>query len=210
MTLLTISTVADSDDCDALRDGTGFRASVSSTFVACVTNSTEALRRDIGLRYEGVTIAAGDTINSAKITLDVTSEFRDDASLTVFGVAEDNPAMFSALRTPTPAHVSSTTASVAWSESAVGTGDADTPSLVSIIQELIALPGWASGNAMAFMLRAGSSGSNLDIDTRDFINGGTTARLVIDFTAAAGGDPEGHLIGGKLIRGGLLRSGVLN
>lgn len=29
------------------------------------------------------------------------------------------------------------------------------------------------------------------------------------FAAAGGGDPEGSLIGGKLIRGGLLKHGVL-
>jgi len=32
--------------------------------------------------------------------------------------------------------------------------------------------------------------------------------MYINYTAA-GGDPEGSLIGGKLIRGGLLRHGVL-
>ena len=33
--------------------------------------------------------------------------------------------------------------------------------------------------------------------------------ITVHYTEAAGGDPEGRLVGGKLIRGGLLRGGVL-
>lgn len=53
------------------------------------------------------------------------------------------------------------------------------------------------------------------IDYNDIGSVGTnafyiTAGLVAnDYTPAAGGDPEGSLIGGKLLRGGLLTHGVL-
>ena len=45
--------------------------------------------------------------------------------------------------------------------------------------------------------------------TSDHATTGYRPKLVVAYTEAAGGDPEGSLIGGKLIRGGLLTHGVL-
>lgn len=55
----------------------------------------------------------------------------------------------------------------------------------------------------ARLLAARSSGKSTATAAVDFF------RITVYYTAAGGGDPEGRLKGGKLIRGGLLRGGVL-
>ena len=138
------------------------------------------------VRFTNVTVPPGSTINSAYITLNITSTTYDDPDVTIRGNGEANPAAF----TTAANHItnrSKTSASVAWSATGLGSGAENTPSLVALVEEIIAIPGWASGNAMAFYF-IGSAGSAIRFYAYD--NGSNYASLTIDYTASSGGQPR--------------------
>lgn len=140
----------------------------------------------IGLRFTGVTVPPGSTINNAYLTVNVTSSTYDDPNVSIRGNGDANPSTF----TTTTNDLSSrakTTAAVSWSAANIGSGTENTPDLSTIITEIIGISGWASGNAMAFYL-TGNSGTALRIDAYE--NGSGLAQLTIDYTApAAAGQP---------------------
>lgn len=109
-----------------------------------------------GLRYTA-NIPQGSTITAAYIQYTAN---QDDASVvasTYFGEAADNSAPFVAgaatfnmtTRTRTTATVN--WAIPAWTDGSRGAAQ-QTPSLVSIVQEIVNRPGWVAGNALAIMV----------------------------------------------------------
>ena len=123
---------------------------------AVVTNSTDlelavdgTASQLVGMRFNGITIPQGATITSAYVEFETDVAWSGACSLTLQGQAADNPGTF----TTTASNLSSRTktmASVAWSPSAWSAVDGkhQTPSLVSIVQEIVNRAGWASGNSM--------------------------------------------------------------
>lgn len=136
-----------------------------------------------GLRFTGVALAASDTIDAATLTLEIGSATYDDPNGLVWkGQLATNPGTF----TTTASDISgraTTTASAAWSGTAIGTGD-KTINVKTIVEELKAQGGWASGNAMAF-IGQGVSGTDVRFTSYD---GSTTtcARLDITYTPLVG------------------------
>jgi hypothetical protein len=136
----------------------------------------------IGLRFTGATVPPGSTINSSKLTLNLPNATWDDPDVTIRGAGEANPAAF----TTDTDHLTNrlkTSAAVTWTATAIGTGARDTPELKTLVEEMTAIPGWASGNAMAFYI-TGSAASLLRIYGYD--NGSGAAQLTIDYTPPAG------------------------
>jgi hypothetical protein len=113
-----------------------------------------------GLRFQDLSIPSGARIDSAFII--VTShegkDAEDVARLTIVGQADANPSTFTmdALMTDRP----QTEASVFWevAEEWELWAAYRTPDLSSIIQEIVDMDGWASGNSMAFIFKGEDQG----------------------------------------------------
>ncbi len=138
-------------------------------------------------RFTTVAIGQGDTIDVAYLTFnpfstqsgttcnaDVQADDSDDA------VAPTDDTEFDA--------VTKTTAKVAWDSIPTWTIDTpiNTPSIVTVIQEVVDRGSWASGNAMALMLhdedKTSSSGAYRDSDSYDS-DASLAPKLHIEYTA---------------------------
>lgn len=203
MTTFNVAVSASADDGHENSSGT---VNTTNTFSIIV----DATNEWIGVRFQNVTVPSGATINSASLSF-VPSSSGDEPNHPIYGNDVDNAAAFTAGATSDISTRTRTTATVTWSSTnlgATGTSLHSTPDLATIVQEIIDRAGWASGNAMAFMLQGSSDGTR-DLEVYLYDNGSLIPELDIDYTAGGGADPEGSLIGGKLIRGGLLLHGVL-
>jgi hypothetical protein len=114
------------------------------------------VNQTVGLRFTGLSIPAGATIQTAYVQFETAAATTGSCSLTVQGQAADNPATFAR----TTNNISSrprTAATVPWSPvqwPTVGAhlGPQQTPNLSAVVQEIVNRAGWASGNAMAFII----------------------------------------------------------
>jgi PKD repeat protein len=133
-----------------------------------------------GLRFQNVTIPPGATITNAYLQLYVVTV--DDpadmdwwcekvANSTTF-VAEDNNISGRTL----------TTATYNWTATNTGTGAyVDTPDLSALVQEVVNLPTWQSGNALTFITQ-GSATSELNFRTYDHSAEASAPKLVVEYT----------------------------
>ena len=128
-------------------------------------------------------IATGDTVDVAYVDVRVQNNTYDDPNLDLYGEDTGDAAIF----TTTNSDVSNrtfTTATVSWIATGVGQGVVSTPSIVSIIDEIISHGSWVAGNAMAIFFQ--------DIDQTTFFRfysfnrGSTLSLLHIEYTAAGG------------------------
>jgi hypothetical protein len=109
-----------------------------------------------GLRFDGLPVPQGGEIVSAKIQFKVDEVGSDETAFDVRGEAADDAAQYVSTGGNISARAS-TVARVPWSPPAwnlVGEAgpDQQTPELKDILQEIVDRPGWAKGNAAAFML----------------------------------------------------------
>ena len=169
----TITASAD----DARQDGT--------TVVITGTNITiDTATRYGGLRFQSVTIPQASTISAATLTVTVPSLSFDDPDVTIWGDDRADALAF----TTGASNISSrsaTTATVTWSASSIGTGAKTSPSLVTIIQEIVDRGDWVSGNALALILK-GNSTNPLRFNAYDG-GGADYATLDVTYTAPSAG-----------------------
>ncbi|MBI3546353.1 MAG: VWA domain-containing protein [Gammaproteobacteria bacterium] len=115
----------------------------------------------VGLRFQNINVPKSAVIVSASIEFRVHTANSTAASLTIYGEASDNPATFSGTSNNIWSRTK-TTASVDWNNlpNPAAEQALTTPSLTSVVQEIVNRGGWAQGNAMAFLIQAqgGSSG----------------------------------------------------
>lgn len=136
-----------------------------------------------GLLFKNVTIAQGDTITTAPLTVEIGSLSFDDPDVDIWAEDVDNAATFTTTnnditnRTPT-------TAVVQWTASSVGTGSVVGPDLAAVIQEIVSRPGWVSGNAIAIIL-AGRSTNPLRFNAYD---NGSGVFATLNITSVTGGN----------------------
>ncbi len=135
----------------------------------------------VGARFRNVTLPPGTTISNAFLQL--TAEEADSAptSLTIRGHAADSAALFTTVNGDLSGRPT-TTASAAWTVAPWPTiGEAGlpqrSPNITGIIQEIVNRPGWASGNALALLIRGN----------------GTRVAESFNKTATPGGDPLLHI-----------------
>jgi len=177
MTILTRSVAASSDDA---QETSGTMALTGANLNA---NSAAQI---IGLRFTNITIPAGATINSASLAVYVTSGSYDDPNLTLRGSGEADTTTFTSAANDITDRWK-TSAAVTWNASSIGAGAKTSPDLAALISEIVAIPGWASGNDMNIYL-AGNSGSAFRINAYD--NGSDIPQLTINYTEPAiGGQP---------------------
>lgn len=183
MAILDIPVAAIADDGNELASG-NVQVDVSSFNVDGV-NEWAAARFD-------VTIPDGATIDAAWLELQFDSGTEDEPDLTFYGEDVADAAVYVAgTATFTISGRSRTTASVAWSNADLGApGNFDTPSLVSIVEELMASYSYASGAYMAFMWTStnGTTSRDATVTFYSTANGGTNApSLHIEYTEGGGG-----------------------
>lgn len=187
----TASLVSDSIDLRAgsVADAAGFK-SPSSWYTADPLYWTGS---DVNqaLRFTSVSIPQGATITSATLTV-YTNANMSGASVTdevrVYGEDVDNaPAISSAADALSRFPTNATTANVDWYvwEANGPLTNADqpviSPSISTIVQEIVNRPGWVSGNSMMFFVD--DLGTGIALAMRSYFNGtaGTYPRLQVGF-----------------------------
>lgn len=141
--------------------------------------------RDIWIRFPAATIAQGSAINVAYITLTATAETGTNVASVIAGIDEDNHVAPTDDATWQTDHGIHTTATVQWDFVTVASGTLQTPSIVTIIQEIVDRAGWVSGNAIGIHIDDdGSAAANFQT-FEDFGAAGTgEATLHIEYGPA--------------------------
>jgi len=147
---LEVSVAGSSDDAEERDNGSVSLTSSDLELVDASRNQT------VGLRFVGLDIPPGATIVDAYVQFQVDETGSQETFLTIEGQATDDAPVF----TSAIGDISSrgkTIASVDWSPAAwnsVGAAgpDQQTPDISSIIEEIVNLPGWASGNSLVVII----------------------------------------------------------
>lgn len=146
----------------------------------------DAANISVALRFRNITIPAGATIQSAKLTIRTVRTDADNASMDIYAhKVANSPDLSADANGISTLFNTKTTASVGWRANDIGFGFRDSPDLSAVIQEVINVSGWASGNAITLLLDPDAS-SNLEIRPYEFATTGApgdfAAQLVIEWT----------------------------
>lgn len=168
-----------------------------STVVLTGFANVDATNEYYGLRFPNVTIDAGVTISACTIRVYCPVSTNDEPNHTIYGDASTNAAVFTtgsnniSARTPT-------SASTTWSSTNLGAaGFFTTPDLSAILQEIIDTGGWASGNAVAFVIQGSADGTR-DLQIAAYEGGAgalLAARLDVTYSLPSAGYSFGVAIG---------------
>ena len=152
VTTLTVPIGASSDDAEE----SSLDGSVALANPALKIVNRAGVIQTVGLRFAGLSIPQGATIQSAYIQFQCRVQTTAAASLLIEGQAADNPGTF-AKTTNNISSRAGTSANVGWVPAPWGTvgaqgPDQQTPDLTSVMQEIVSRSGWASGNSMVFII----------------------------------------------------------
>lgn len=134
------------------------------------------------VRFNNITIPNSATISSAYITFIASGTSAYQYYLKIYGVDEDDTADFSS----DPTGRTKTTAAVDWDQNGWSSGTSyNTPSITSIVQEIVDRAGWSSGNDMGFFVQD-DGGSSHTVDMYDYQDSGENhAVLTINYSGAS-------------------------
>ena len=166
---------------DAHEDHTGANFSSSATAVNCNAHTSGVSNRQYRGGFEFVLTAeipSGATIDAAYLTIHANSTSVDDPNVNIRGEDTADADVTSRTRT---------TASVQWTTTAIGTGAVNTPSLVSILQELVDDYGGLANGAGVVIFFDGRNDAISSFQVMSIEGAGTEATLHIEFTAGGGG-----------------------
>jgi hypothetical protein len=171
---LTVPIAASADDAEESAGAVALANPVLKMVNRAGVNQT------VGLRFAGLSIPKGATIQSAYIQFQCNTKTIGAASLTIEGQAADNPGTFA----KTTNNISSrprTTADVTWVPAPWATvgahgSDEQTPDLASVLQELVNRAGWGSGNAMVIII------TGTGVRTAESFNGTFAPVLHVDYS----------------------------
>lgn len=108
-----------------------------------------------GVRFQGVTIPEGATLVDAYLWVQVEPFSRDIPRTRIYGEATIDSATFSTEDPPSSRMTAKTANYVLWDTATQWDGQQlfySSPSLLPIVQEVLALAGWQSGNALTLLL----------------------------------------------------------
>lgn len=116
----------------------------------------------VGIRFQKVRVPQGATITAARLEFEVDSTNTTSTSLTIKGEATDSASTFSSAASNISSRPT-TTASVAWGSvpNLAANQKLVSPDIKTITQEIVNRAGWASGNAMSFVI-SGSGTKNVE------------------------------------------------
>ena len=137
-----------------------------------------------GFRLLNATIPQGATINTAVLSL----YNLQAGDVTMRGIIYANDVDNAATFTTTDGNIEGralTTANVVWSATFTFSAWNASPDIANVIQEIVDRVGWASGNALAILVKS-TTGADATVRTWDN-DTARGAKLDIDYTAAAGG-----------------------
>jgi hypothetical protein len=171
---------AGSDDAE---ERSGAVVDLASTDLELVTDGS--MVQTVGLRFPGLAVPRGAQVTAASIQFQTDEVSTDAASLTIRGQAVDNAASFSTASGNVSGRARTTAATSwlppAWSTVGARGAEQRTPDLAAVVQEVVNRAGWASGNAMAFVLTG--SGRR----TAEAFEGGAPAVLQVSYVTGGGG-----------------------
>jgi len=176
----TITDQVDNGYNDAYEKNDDTQFTNSSYVTAIDGQTTSSLRFNGGVRFEGLTLNSGDSIDVAYLTVYPINAIHDDPSLTIYCEDVDDSNSFNTTKDVN--NRTKTSASTGWSDTDIGITWQDTPSLVDEVQEVIDRGGWSSGNDLTFLFFGSSSIGNLHFYSYD----GSTSlcpKLHIEYTA---------------------------
>jgi subtilisin family serine protease len=141
-----------------------FQVNSSSDDVFCSQSSSSQMLTDkwlgvgmhlVGMRFNGVTIPQGATINRASLKICAhPNGLQADVDGLIKGEAVDNAATFGA-NSHVIAQVTTTSASTAWkwSQSQPWTANEwyESPDISAVIQEIVGRPGWSASNSLVIL-----------------------------------------------------------
>ena len=199
MPTLDLAVAASADDAHESQGDTNF----SSTAITVDPNSNTTITSRLkgGFRFIlSAAIPTGSTITVAYITPNVTTNARDDPNLDIYAEQSSNPVNYS-----TNADVNNralTAASAAWVATGIGSGDRQSPSIVSVIQELIDDYGGLASGAAINIIMVGRADANNNLRLRAYDDGPGTnpADLHLEWTEPAGAADSLASLFGKLKR----------
>ena len=149
---LTVPIAASSDDAEQ----SSVDGSVALANPALKIVNRAGVIQIVGLRFAGLSIPQGATIQSAYIQFQCKVATTAAASLLIEGQAADNAATFAKI-TNNISSRARTSANVGWVPAPWGTvgaqgPDQQTPDLTVVMQEIVNRGGWTAGNSMAFII----------------------------------------------------------
>jgi uncharacterized protein YjiK len=147
--VVQVRVAARADDAEESATGT---VSTGSSDLELVFDGSDQL---VGMRFNAVAIPPGATITSASVQFQVDQASSGATSLTIHGQATDHAVAFSgtakiSTRTRTASAVS--WAPAPWTVVGQAGANQQTPSIASLIQEIVNRPGWSSGNSLAIII----------------------------------------------------------
>lgn len=171
MTTLQVS-ISDTAD-----DGYQYTSYLDTGYVFC--GWAFGLGHLIGfLRFALLALPQGATINSATVTLNITS-ILGTPDTTIYGVDEDDAAAFYETGNM-PSAAATTTASADADPSGTGT---HVITVTSIVQEIVNRAGWESSNAIAFVIKDNIGAGNDYWGAEDYQDAGTAEAVFdVDYT----------------------------
>ena len=150
-TPVEVSVSSASDDAEQASSGS---VSLTSSDLELVTDGTQV--QTVGVRFANVPVPSGASVSRAWIQFQTDEVSTDVATITLRAEAADSAATYQS----TSGNITSrpvTSASVAWNPPAwnvVGemTAAQQTPDIATLVQAVVARPGWAQGNALAIQV----------------------------------------------------------
>ncbi|MFX1262323.1 MAG: LamG-like jellyroll fold domain-containing protein, partial [Promethearchaeota archaeon] len=149
-----------------------------------------AFAYQVGLQFP-LNVPQGATITSAILEIETPSGATGDPAVRIYAAAEDDVTAFTTGYPLLPDRYDWVNTSVFWNPTISAPGRYNTPDLSALIQEVVARPGWQSGNYICIMIDyAFSSGLNNYIQIKGSAGfpQGQLAQLNVDFTAPDGSD----------------------
>ena len=201
--VLDIQIAEGSDDAEERDDG-----SMSLTSSDLELTFDRGGDQKVGMRFNGLGVPKGATVTKAYIQFQVDEDSTGETSLTLQGEKNANPLTF----TNVDGNISDrplTTGSVPWVPNpwpTVGEAGLDqrTPDISAIIQEIINLPEWASGNSLAVII------SGTGERTAESFNGVSSAAPTLHVEYSTAPDLESPAISISFPTEGATVSGTVN
>ena len=146
-----VSIAVDSDDAE--EPATGGTVNLTSSDLELVNDGSD---QEIGIRFQNITIPQGATITNAYIQFQADEDDSEATSLTIYGEDTANAPTF-ATSSGNITNRTKTSASVDWNSIPgwnIGQRgpNQQTPDLTSIVQEIVNIGTWSSGNPMVFII----------------------------------------------------------
>lgn len=146
---VNVEVSASNDDASELDDNTGFTNNSGSIRTASDTVSSE--RWNGGIFFSGINIPQGSIIDVAYITLKDQGNSFDTRQMNIYAEDVDNAVDFGTNADVTDR--TNTSAFVEYIDVNPSCQTCNSPSIVSVIQEIVDRPGWSSGNNIVILLR---------------------------------------------------------